>query len=249
MIARYSFSASGVHGRRLIGRIFTVLFLLSNITFGFCADDAMRQHTCRITGYGKIFYSPDRFDLSFAVVTENVDPSRCKEQHLAALTKLKAFLDEQGKALVSLRQDATTLNRPLLSHNERPFVYTTSFSARLREASVLIPFQEGIVNAGVTDLQGLDFFSERQPELLDEARREAIKDAKRKAELAAKELGWKLSGANDIAFTEESWRSNPKASVYFGSRGSVAVPQKPSDISTYVDSGVTIQFQFQENRP
>ena len=249
MIRHFSFSASGAHGRDLVVRILTLLFLLSNITFAFCADDSMPQHMCRITGYGKVFYSPDRFDLSFAVVTENLDPSRCKEQHLATLTKLKAFLDQQDKTLVSLRQDATTLNRAALPNNERPFVYTTSFSARLRDALALIPFQEGIVNAGVTDLQGLDFFSERQPELLDQARREAIKDARRKAELAANELGWKLSGANDIIFTEESWRSNPKASVYFGSRGSVALPQKPSDISTYVDSSVTIQFRFQANKP
>jgi uncharacterized protein YggE len=211
-----------------------------------CVSVATAQ-SFSVAGYGKVFYTPDRFDLTFAVVTEEAEVLRCKEKHLAVLARVKAFLDQQTETMTSLRQDATVLDRvyePGSSPTRRVFRYTTAFTARLREAHALLPFQEGIVSAGVTDLHGLDLFSSRQNELLDQARREGIKDAKQKAELATKELGWSSLKAMNITFNDESWRKN-RASVNYGSRIYAAKPETPADLTTFVESGVSITFNFQ----
>jgi hypothetical protein len=180
-------------------------------------------------------------------VTEDSNLSQCKEKHLAVLAELKGFLDKQGKVLVSLRQDATKLERGQNPYEKRPHRYTTTYTARLKEASTLLPFQEGIVTAGVNELQGLDMFSSRQSELLNEARREAIKDARSKAELAARELDWKLSGATGISFLESYWHNKQAASVNYGSRASMTTPALPgagADLSTYVDANVSVTYEF-----
>ena len=210
---------------------------------------AAADFSFRVSGYGKIFYVPDRFDLTFSVITEDVSVGPCKDRHMLILNAVKTFLDRQGKSMVSLRQDATTLDRAYLpSPERRVFRYVTTFTARLRDAIVLLPFQEGLITAGVTDLHGLDLFSSRQTEWQEDARREAIKDARRKAELAAKELGWKLSHATDITFSEESWRKT-SASANHGSRITVAKPETPADLTTYADCGVTIVYRFEPTAP
>src|SRR5439155_26073974 len=53
------------------------------------------------------------------------------------------------------------------------------------------------------------------PRWVEQARKEAIKDAKGKAELAASEVGWTLTGILNVAFQEAEWYGGQKASVSY----------------------------------
>lgn len=215
------------------------------------AGGVLAESNFSVTGNGRVFYEPDAYDLSFEIVTENPDIQKCKETHLAALEKAKAILDKSKDKIISLKQDATRLEtvHPHESNAERRYLrFTTSYVARVRDTTSLLPLQEGLISAGVTGILGLDMFSEKLPQLIEQARKEAIKDAKAKAELAASELGWNLTGASNVSFQEADWYSDRKASGNFGSRAYTYDRSKRPDITTFVASQVTIAFTFEKKK-
>src|SRR5437016_2871087 len=62
-----------------------------------------------VSGYGRVFYEPDLYDLSFGVVTENRDIQKCKEMHLTVLDKVKTCLETNKNKIIYLKTDETTL--------------------------------------------------------------------------------------------------------------------------------------------
>jgi uncharacterized protein len=200
-----------------------------------------------VSGYGRIFYEPDSYDLSFGVVTEDSDVQKCKATHLAALGNVKEFLEESKDKTVSLKQDATRLETVDRPNRGRVFRFTTSYVARIKETKSLAPIQEGLVSAGVTDIIGLDLFSEKLPQLLERARKEAIKDAKNKAELAASELGWAITGASGISFQDGEWPGQKTSNTY-GSRAFAYDAANRPDLTTYVVSQVNVSFTFDKKK-
>lgn len=192
------------------------------------------------SGFGRVFYEPNSYDLSFGVVTDNVDIQICKDAHLAAVEKVRGFLDAHKDKIVSLKQNVSRLETIYPNFKEERFLrFTTSYTIRVKEANSLLSYQEGLISAGATDIYGIDIFSDNLPQLTEQARKEAIKDAKSKAELAANELGWKLAGATNIRFDELAER---QASVNFGSRAVAFNTEKRPDLTTYISAGVTITF-------
>jgi uncharacterized protein YggE len=209
-------------------------------TTGLCAEP---QSSFTVTGFGRVFYEPDSFDLSFGVTTEDPDVQKCKERHLAALASVQGFLEKHKEKTLSLKQDVTRLDT--IYHDpprQRVFRFTSSYVARVKDVPSLPMLQEGLITAGVTDIYGLDLFSEKMPQLVEQARKEAIADAKRKAKLAAEELGWNLTGASNISFQEAEWYGERKASVQFGSRAYTYDREKKPEFTNYVSSQVSVVF-------
>jgi uncharacterized protein YggE len=90
-------------------------------------------------------------------------------------------------------------------------------------------------------------FSEKLPLYLQQARKEAIKDARNKAELAATELGWTITGAVGISFQESDW-AGQKTSAAYGSRMYEYDPTKRPDLTTYASSQVNVTFAFEKKK-
>jgi uncharacterized protein YggE len=213
---------------------------------GFCAE---QQSSFTVTGFGRVFYEPDSFDLSFGVTTDDPDVQKCKEKHLAALAGVKDFLDKHKEKTISLKQDVTRLDTAYRDNpRQRVFRFATSYVARIKDVQSLPAIQEGLISSGVTDIHNLDLFSEKLPQLTEQARKEAISDAKRKAELAAGELGWNLTGASSISFQERDGWGEPKASSQFGSRTYAYDKEKRPDLTNYVSSQVSVVFTFEKKK-
>lgn len=211
-------------------------------------SEASAQSQFSVSGNGRVFYEPDAFDLSFAIVTDDPEVQKCKAAHLATLAKVKEVLDTAKDQTLSLKQDATRLERGHPNENKaRFFRFTTSYVIRVKDVKTLLPLQESLISAGVTDITGLDMISEKLPRLMEQARKEAIKDAKNKAELAASELGWALAGASNISFQEAEWPGQ-KASVTYGARIYEYDASKRPDQTTFVASQVSITFAFERKK-
>ena len=212
---------------------------------------AFAQFQSSVSGFGRIFYEPDSCDLSCAVVTDNPDIQKCKEAHLASMEKVRAVLDGRKEKIISLKQDAAKLETIYANSGtgrDRVFRFTTSYIARVKDVTTLVPLQEGLISAGVTDIMGLDMFSEKLPQLVERARKDAIKDARAKAELAASELGWVLTGASNISFQEADWYGGQKPSSVYGTRELAYSPAKRPELTTYVSSQVSITFTFEKKK-
>lgn len=223
-------------------------FPLSCLLLTLCAvanPNEVAGQTCQFTGFGRVFYEPDAFDLSFAVVTEDQDVKTGQRRHAEAVAGVERFLQQHRARISSLDQQVAQLERVQAPNRSTPIVYrfATGFTARVVEAASLSDLQVGLVENGVTDLRGLDMFSKELPTLMEQARRLAIKDAKAKAELAATELGWRIKGAINVAFQENAYPQ--AASTQFGSRAHAYQEAARPERTTHFDSTVSVTFEFE----
>ena len=227
---------------------------LAILTVCLCMTEVARAQTAPsrfdVSGFGRVFYEPDAYDLSFGIVSENVDIQKCKDIHISAVREVKAFLDGKKGSIASLKQDATMLSivwRPKQANPkllEKLYVFKTMYTARIKDPTSLLDLQEGLITAGVTDLYGLDTFCDELPELLAQARKQAIQDAKAKADLLASELGWTLSGPISISINDGDSLRPQKASENYGSRSRNYDPTDRPEFTNYVSSQVSVQFGY-----
>jgi uncharacterized protein YggE len=205
-----------------------------------------------VTGVARVFYEPDAYDVAFSVVTEDVDIQKCKSTHLAKLENVSAYLRGKKESIISLKHDATTLAQRYDSMNSITRVFRrfeTGYVARIKGVEKqLLELQEGLVTAGVTDILGVDLFAQNMPELMERARKDAIKEAKKKAALAAEELGWTLAGPVHMSFQDVEWWKDHKVSSGFASRVYTYDMTKRTALTTFITSTVNVTFQYEVNQ-
>jgi uncharacterized protein YggE len=165
------------------------------------------------------------------------------------LVRVGEFLGQRKEEIFSLKQDTTNLESTEREDRVKVFRFSTAYVARIKDPKGLTAFQEGLISSGATDILGVDLFSEKLPALLDQARKQAIQDAKHKAVLAATELGWKLRGARSISFSEGEapWRSARGAipGLAIASRAYNYDRNNRPELTTFVTSEVTVHFAFE----
>jgi len=210
--------------------------------------------TFSTSGFGKVFYEPDSYDLTFGVVTEDPDLQTCKEKHVGIVKSVENYLESVKTNIEMQKQESTKLDTIYKSGTlENVFRFTSLYLVRVKDPKNLIGFQESLISAGVTDITKLDVFSKRLQEYNDLARREAIKDAKRKAELAAEELGWKILGAISMTYERPFGNFDPFAinnsSVNYGSRAPAYSENARPDFTTYTTEAVNIVFSIAWEHP
>ena len=79
------------------------------------------------------------------------------------------------------------------------YVVSNRATLRIHDLGSVGTVLTALVNAGANDISGLNFDISNKDELLDEARKEALSDARHKAELYAKQLGTDLSSLQSLS--------------------------------------------------
>jgi uncharacterized protein YggE len=101
------------------------------------------------------------------------------------------------------------------------FRVTNQLVVKIREIGKLPEFLDRTVAAGANEMSGIEFVVSEQSKLLDQARAEAIGDARRKAELYARAAGAEVGHV--IAITEEGALSPPSPVKAFRANGAVPI--------------------------
>ena len=162
----------------------------------------INESTIAITGHGEINAVPDIANISFSITKE----AKTVKEAQALVTEVEA------KALAVLKdnkvedKDIKTLNasfNPKYKYEYRPGSYSQNaiivgyevyetIEVKVRDIDNAGKLIEGLGSIGVTNLNGPNFAIDEEDGLKAEARKEAIEDAKAKAEVLAKDLGVKL---------------------------------------------------------
>ncbi len=206
-----------------------------------------------VTGFGKISARPDVADVTVGVLTQAATAKAALEANSTAMDRLHVIFSERGVANKDIRtlqveilpvhsqpQPQTTaspIGAPYVASSGTGALSTPEFVPRIvaykvansvqitaRQVDKLGPMLDAAVQGGANQLSGISFRVERTEQLLDEARKRAIADAKRKAELLASESGmvvgipWKIE--------EFAERGNCGPSSFF--EREVAILQAPS---------------------
>jgi uncharacterized protein YggE len=147
-------------------------------------------------GSGKVSARPDMAQIQVGVVTEAPSAAKALKDNNDAMARLFATLGGRGIA----RKDVQTSHFSVAprykrgSHGEQlpeivGYRVGNVVQVKVRKLDALGQVLDEVVRQGANQIQGVSFAVAEPTPLLDEARRKAMADARRKAELYAKEAG------------------------------------------------------------
>jgi uncharacterized protein YggE len=149
-----------------------------------------------VVGSGKVSARPDVAQVQVGVVTQAPSAAKALKDNNDAMEKLFAALDARGIA----RKDVQTSQFSVTPQYKRGpqgeylpeiagYQVTNAVTVKVRKLEALGGVLDEVVQQGANHVQGVSFSVAEPTPLMDEARRRAVADARRKAELYAKEAG------------------------------------------------------------
>lgn len=161
-------------------------------TYAQISADTLRQIT--VTGQGRSEAAPDMATITLGVVTERPEAADAMRANSEQVADMLVLLAKEGIDARDMQTSNLSLHpRYLHRNNEVPqitgFVANNTVSIRVRELDNLGGILDRVLTSGVNQLHGLSFgFADPQAQQ-DAARRAAMTEARRKADLYAEAAG------------------------------------------------------------
>ncbi len=164
------------------------------------ADDPPR--TLSVTGSGRVAAAPDAALLEAGATREASEAAAAIAANGEVMTRVLAALRDEGIA----EKDIQTTQLRLAPYHPQGarggpiagYRATSRVRVRVRDLERAGPVLDALVGAGANELGGLSFVVLESEPLLDRARAAAVADARRKAQLLAREAGVGLGPVLEI---------------------------------------------------
>jgi len=203
--------------RNLSAALAGAIFLLLTPA-AMASDDAERPfRTISLSGTSEVQARPDTARVNTGVVTEGADARSALAANSAAMAELFKSLKDMGIAdrdmqtrnfNISPRYAPYNRAQPARENRIIGYRVTNSVAVRVRNLESLGPMLDKLAGAGANQVNGISFYVDEADNLMDEARRRAIADARRKAELYATEAGARLKRI--LTISESGARPGPQ---------------------------------------
>jgi uncharacterized protein YggE len=158
-----------------------------------------------VTGEASISVPPDLALIDGGVSTDGKTAREASDTNNAAMGKVLLALKEAGILDKDIQTQRLSL-QPQYAQQTRPgpnvisgYRASNRVTIRLRDMTVVAPTIDKLVAAGANEIGGISFMVEKASKLLDDARGEAIADARRKAEIYASAAGVSLGAPLSIS--------------------------------------------------
>lgn len=167
-------------------------------------DDPSPAHIS-VSGEGSVTAVPDMASVSVGVTTEARDAAEAMANNSRAMSALFEALDDFG--IEDTDRQTSGLNvyprrdRPVDGRNTAEitsYVVSNQLTIRCRDINRLGELLAALVKSGSNQLGSLSFGNSDEADLLDEARRRAMANARHKASLYAESAGGKLGRVESI---------------------------------------------------
>jgi len=216
------------------------------------------QNTISVTGDGEVFATPDIATFTWTVTETGAN---VKEAQSKATTKINAALESlkqngiEGKDIKTLNLNAnpkyefnqiicTSFNCPPAKQTLVGYEMTQTVQVKVRAVDNTGKVIDGVTSAGVSEVSSLSFTVDDQDVLIAQARGEAIKKAKAKAEALAKDLDVRL--VRVVSFTEGGYPTPimyKMDSMAFGVGGEASTAPSLPMGENKITSNVTITYE------
>src|SRR5664279_1266437 len=173
------------------------------------ADDKL----VTVTGEATVAIAPDMATIRVGVTSQGKSAREASETNGKQMTGVLAALKGAGIADRDVQTSSLSL-QPQYDPNKSGaarllgFQATNQVTVKIRAIDTLPDVLDRAISAGANEMSGIEFVVSDQSKLLDQARTEAIADARRKAELYAKAAGAKVGAV--VAITEEGSAPPPR---------------------------------------
>ena len=163
--------------------------------------------TISVAGEATVSAPPDLAQIDGGVTSEAKTAREASEANNAAMGKVLLALNGAGIAEKDYQtsrlslQPETAPSRPGGPMAIVGYRASNRITVRLRDIAKLANLIDAMVGAGANDIGGISFTVSNASKLLDDAREQAVADARRKAEIYAKAAGVTLGAP--LAISEE----------------------------------------------
>lgn len=162
--------------------------------------------TLILNGLGEVSAAPDQVTITMGVVTQGDTAAEALAENTERLSAVFDVLDSAGIDGRDRQTSGLSIN-PIWErergNNPPPpkivgYTVSNNVSVRVRDLGNLGAVLDAVVRDGANNFQGLSFGVENAQPLQDEARKAAVADALRKAELYAEAMGVELGPIRSI---------------------------------------------------
>jgi uncharacterized protein len=169
------------------------------------ADDAKMNRTLSLTGHGEVRAAPDLASLSMGVTINAETAEKALAENSKAMIKLMDALKAAGIPDKDIQTSNFMINPRYDYRNDgsqpvaNGFDVSNQVTVTLRNVADTGKLLDAVVAAGANQINGVSFGIDDPQAAMDEARKKAIAEAKRKAELYAVASGVTLGNIVSIA--------------------------------------------------
>lgn len=208
------------------------------------AEDSMPS-MITVTGTGTVEAAPDVATLTIGVTTQGETAAVALSSNTAALEAVMGRLTAAGIEARDMQTSNLSLNPNWTGYDTNSptisgYVAANMLTIRVRQLDGLGAVLDAAVADGANTLNGLSFGLADPVPALNEARKEAVADARAKAELLAAAAGVKLGR---IASISEAGSASPEPAPMFRAEASLApVPVAGGELG--LSASVTIYFEI-----
>jgi uncharacterized protein YggE len=160
-------------------------------------DERAPDRVLWLTGHGEVKAKPDMARVTIGVMSEGATAREALTANTQAMQKVTAALRSAGVAELDIQTSNFTVSPRYGDETEGRqqvigYTVANNVDTSVRELPKLGLILDDVVSQGSNQIYGIGFdIAERQP-LEDEARKRAVADARRKAEIYAQAAGVKL---------------------------------------------------------
>jgi len=212
-----------------------------------------------VSGEGEVLAVSDIASLYVNLSKEGTTAKEAQDLLNESITKTLSYLKDQNIADKDIKSEYGGLS-PKYSYAQ-PACYTypcptkdpkiigytatQSITIKIREVDNANEIRTGLAEIGITDISGPNFSIDEEEQFKDEARSLAIKEAREKAEILAKELGVKIGKV--VSFSEDNGRYYPmyeaKSMMADSVSSTESAPELPKG-ENKITSSVTITYEI-----
>jgi len=170
------------------------------------------EKTVTVTGEASIAVAPDMATMRIGVSSQEKSAREASEANAKQMTSVLAAIKSAGVAERDVQTSRLSLQPQYDPNKGTPrltgFQASNQVTVKIRDVDSLPTVLDRAIAAGANEMSGIEFVVSEQSKLLDQARDDAIADARRKAELYAKAAGAKLGHV--VSITEEGSAPPPR---------------------------------------
>ncbi|WP_378943546.1 SIMPL domain-containing protein [Paracoccus sp. R86501] len=194
-----------------------------------------------VTGEGLARIAPDMATVQLGVTTQGDSAKAAMDQNSGQQAAVVKALTDAGIDQAQIQTSGLNLN-PLMKYDEDRAPTVTGYQAsnmvsvRVNDLARLGEVLDAIVSAGANEINGIEFSREDGADAQDDAREQAVTDARRKAEVLAEAAGLTLGPVLSIRDSQSSGGGpRPMMRMEAAMADSVPVQAGEMEMSSRVD--------------
>jgi len=174
-----------------------LLLAFSAATLAGAQDKPVPQ--INVSGEGKVTAVPDQAMISVSVDTKGNKSADVKKQNDDAVARVIQAIKKHKLPKEDVQTQRISLN-PIYDYEKKKYSYnaTQTINILLKDLNEYDALMEDLVDSGINRISNVEFRSSKADQLRTDARKEAMRDAKRKAEDYVSVLGQKVGKALTI---------------------------------------------------